>query len=306
MNIENRTFVDDMSNKINQTRHLHKNNHKIETQKNELRDKFGEIVTFINKNVIGSNTSSLIRTNVEVPIRGWTPHESDIYEIITFNKNGMGTLKQSKSGRGYYGTNMSEVLTEDEFIKYCTDETIRNKIIDSLDKTNNRKMKKIMEKVFENIPTLEPLKKISQHYRETRYSAHTIDEPVLISVPKIEYTSTNMYKSSIKAYKIQQVLLFTTNKLILVKSGASQKDIDVIYNDKYYDNRWENTGTYLNYETIEGNLIAIQIADELDKIYKEALNTIEIDKNKTLEVESKIHSEFMIYMLAKELKEVTQ
>lgn len=298
MNEENKKFVQDIMTKMSGVKHLAERNKNLTETKRDLRNKLHSMVRFLNEDVVGASTSSLIRTDVQIG-----PDEKDYNgrtyrSVLTINHHGFGTIKD---GTDIYGSTMSRNLHTDEFMDHIFNKDIQTKLLVFLAKNNNKKMLAVCTELFSKIDILNTIKDISEKYGNDRASVQDFDAEVDIAVPSMlddDYNTVANYKQ----IRVKTLVSEGSEKVFLFGAGATEEDLQKASQYSYSPDKVSVPSTCVNLSEMEGVMIMIQIVDELDKAFSDIHVRMDADVNKCASVEEQLNLEFSMYKLAKEFK----
>lgn len=308
MKEENTKAIIDVIDKIKGVKHLHKRNIEIENKKNQLKYKLNAMLSFINIDVIGASTSSLIRTNVQLGETTDGYNNSKVHTMLTINNKGFGTINEVTGNTGSYyggGTSQSAIMTDATFMKYMCDKDIQTQVLSFLAANKNKKMQKIAGEVFESINELGILQDISKKYNNGINSlvfnnTLTIVEPFVL---ERSIKQENLQAAGYREQNLKTMVMHTTDKITFSPKILNEEEKSRLGGYRY--NKEEDI-LDINFNMIEGQMMFAQFPDELNAAFDKIESELNEDINRAKVVEDKIESDFATFKFAKEMKGVAK
>lgn len=203
---------------------LHRRSHKYEAITTKVKDLYdiqqsirlrkSDVFKFLNKDVLSTGTSSLIRTPVVLKEDvGYSSQKT--VELITLNHKGIGTLRENADGSTpRWGGTMSTVMREEDFYKFIFDDAMRTGVYNALVAQKHPKLARTFQGLCENI---EHLREMEKAYTDAD-SNLGIDLPVpqVITHTKSEEEPRDVFTITNKEYKINRIEIQRDDAMILV------------------------------------------------------------------------------------------
>jgi hypothetical protein len=296
MDVEKKKDMMSYLDKLNSMSYVYDRERLISERRDVLRYKPNNLLEFLSKLVIGSNTASLIKTDILLK-KDIGYNKRVVKTLLTINSSGFGTINDCDDGY-VWGSTKSSAMTDKELQKYLLDPEIQKKLIAFLEKDNKQKMKNICETVFEKIHLINKIQEVTKKYEEAGFIINT---PLIeVTEQRRNFDGTNrIYYNKIKSDKI----IFSYNTIIHFTSKMREfLDQDELMK---IVNQWGNNTTesiYLKLNTMEGLTTLYYIKESIDKALQELEETLTRDEHEVSIHEDEIQREFGIYQLKKGLK----
>ena len=299
MDEDNKRFVNDIITKMKGVKHLAKRNVQLTNTKSDLHGKLHDMVRFLNEDVVGASTSSLIRTDIQIGPDEPTYNNQIQKRMLTINHHGFGTIKNG----GSWGTSVSNILRTDEFMKHIFDKDIQSKLLVFLAKNNNKKMLAVCTEMFSKIDILDGIQEISKKY-DDKITVQSFDNEVEIAVPSITNDGGEPV-AMVKQMTIKTLVSKSSDSFYLFVPSASDKDFKAVNEyryTRYNDEDEDKKSVTIDLDAMEGVMVMTQIVDELDKAFDDINTKMDTDITKCKDVEEQLNREFSMFKLAKEFK----
>lgn len=285
MNEWNKKFIEDFKDRTSNFNEFDKQVGKISDLRQSLQSATGEIVKFLNENVMATGTSSLVKTSVILPyIETDTRryHREDCEEIITFNHKGVGTLRVPKEGAKQswnYGTTYSEEVKADEFLQIVATPDIRNAIVSDLINNKKTKLLKHFNDMCAAADDLQKLNDISKQYQKDNKGMKVeLSSPQEIYYVKHDTNDDRSYETKLTKFTVTAIQVDNGETVRLHTEEVAEEE------PSYANEYGKANGLRLNHRDIETAMIYMQFPDEL----KEALTKLEAELSADYEVVCKL------------------
>jgi hypothetical protein len=227
MNELNRKFIEDFRDRVRDYPSYDKVVKDTDERRKHIIGSITECIKFLNDSVLATGTSSLQRTNVELPKEEKNTWDTTT-KIITFNHKGIGSMgvKGTASGGYSYGTNFSKELSTDVFLKVISDDTLKTGIVDDLINNKSMKLLKRFNDVCRVEKELKELNSLSDKYNESKIS-YTFEEPQEVFKPIMIADDSNNNSVKLVRLIVEKISMIRSDTFsVHIKKGEDDEAID--------------------------------------------------------------------------------
>ena len=282
----NRTKVKDIIKELKMTDEIYKKNILMEDTKQELRNKLYDMINFLQKDVVGASTSSLIRTSVVLWEEPYGTGNKQMH-MLTINSQGFGTIVEYQQPTSWSGgAYQSASLQYENFMKYICDKDVQTRTLKFLEVNKNKKMLKVVNDVFDKVEILNELKYISEKYQKNIMLATTQEELEVYSPTTIE-TADGRSRQFMGSIKIKTFVMSKRDSVIGLEGNPTQDEIDNLTGYRYHNMKTSTKYVDIKFNNIEGKMILTQIPDEMHDIFNKMSAALYGDKQRMKAVEEK-------------------
>jgi hypothetical protein len=298
MNDNNQKFIEEFKQRTDGYQLLNKRVHDLHNKRVAIKYSLTELHNFLNKTVMASSTSSLIRTDVELPYAADNYNFGKNIRKITINHKGMGSIrmpdpaKGAQTGYGSSGATFSDEMDEKDMLEIMTNIPLRDAIRSDLLKKNSYKALKYFNDVCTAEPELKELSVMNQKYLDSIECDFETPQQILqteVKQERYEKRDEGEYKVVIEPFNATSIRISKDDKIKLVN-----KDVDES-NDGHC--------VELPFDEIETSMIMMQMPDEMDKVLSIVEDTIGKDHAHTQHLLNSVKEKLCVYAVMNELKE---
>lgn len=279
MNEENKKFIENFQERVTKYPEYDRIIGEVDDKRNKIIGAIDKCVNFLNDGVLATGTSSLVRTDIRMPLdpnNKWDTENA----VITFNHKGLGCLRLGNSSGYNYGTTFSKELKPNMFLKVLgesdTNQAIKNYLV------ANKSVK--LSKRFNDVCTVEPelkiLNDLATKYRDTSMS-YQFEEPQEIFRPGMSRTKQdpNIHYIKLDRLKFNRMSIYNST-MFTVHLDLTPEEMEELQLTQ--SRRYGQDDNEISFETsnITTSMFLMQFPDEVTK----ALDNIQSIVNKDFEL----------------------
>lgn len=306
MNNENKQFIEDFHNRVTNYPKYDKIVAETDERRNIIVGAIGKCVSFLNDDVLASGTSSLQRTNIELPAdesQRWDTSK----KILTFNHKGMGRLALKEEGKYSYGTNFSKELSTEMFLKVISDDTLKQMIVNELISSRSVKLLKRFNDVCRTSEELKELNALSNKYRDARIS-YVFEEPQEVYRPLMNTKDNGEHFIKLDRLLVKQISLvksdtFTVHIITTDEELEQLSSKEEGYSYRYRNGERDNNEFVFRTGDITTSMFLMQFPDEVIKALKSIEEETTKDSNRVNDLIENVNTKLAEYAVMASLKE---
>jgi hypothetical protein len=301
MNENNKKFVEEFKERTSNYKDYDIRMGTIQQKKEDIQNSLQEIHRFLNGKVMASATSSLRRTDIEMPQEPQDPSVTavprDSKEVITFNHKGIGTLRVPLSGSKSYGQTFSQEVNAEELLTIMTNPTLKNQLVTFLIQEKAMKILKHFNDVMSAETELKEIKDISEKYGTTKRYRYSNKSSISEDEIRYEFAEPQdifdvNHEKDGEGY-MPKLMPLKVTKLSLIDADSFRLHYEAPVNEGEED----TNHIVLETEKLKTPMIVMQMPNELDKALTEIDINISKDYDRVTALKNQVENKLAVYAM---------